>query len=102
MPFFPFCLCNLYVLAYTTWSGPTIKPVFNSHRIPALEIEGQISAVSFMVGNTQGGLDDNYAAWSLELKKSAEAGERVFGVCFDGSDLVGVNVSLSAHNRDSI
>jgi hypothetical protein len=36
------------------WTGPSIKPVFNPAGISAFSINGQTSAPSFLVGNTQG------------------------------------------------
>jgi hypothetical protein len=46
------------------------------HVLQAFSVDGVLSAPTFLVGNTQGGLDDNYAAWSIEIKSAAAQGVR--------------------------
>lgn len=85
----------------TVWSGPRVRPVFNSQGLSALEIDGVLSAPGVLVGNTQGGLVDNWADWAVELESAGSAGVRIFGICPSGTDL-GPVVQLSAHTRSMI
>lgn len=78
-----------------SWTGPNVTPIFTSSGVSSLVIDGFQSAPSFLVGNTQGGLDDDFAAWTVELRHARAAGVRIFGVCPDGSDLLGPTTILS-------
>jgi hypothetical protein len=79
-----------------------VRPAFNSWGISAIEIDGSATAPHFLVGNTQGGLDDDYAAWAIELKHAADSGVRIFGICPSGEDLLGPTVQLSNHTRQMV
>ena len=83
------------------WTGPAIKPVFSQQGgVAALSIDGKVSAAGWLVGNTQGGLDDNFASWEAEITHAAKAGVRIFGICPDGQDLLGHPTPLlSNHTR---
>ena len=84
----------------SAWSGPLVRPVFSRGGISALSIDGSVSAASWLVGNTQGGLNDDFASWAVELAGAARAGVRIFGICPDGSDLLGgPEAVLSNHTR---
>ena len=85
----------------TAWTGPEIKPVFSQQGgVAALSIDGKVSAAGWLVGNTQGGLDDNFANWEAEITHAAKAGVRIFGICPDGQDLLGQPTPvLSNHTR---
>ena len=57
----------------------------------------------WIVGNTQGGLTDDFAAWDVELTKASGAGIRLFGICTAGSDLLSFpEVLLTNHTRAMI
>jgi hypothetical protein len=60
-----YCLYPLALMACTTgsWSGPTVRTAFSHHGgLSALSIDGHLSSAGWLVGNTQGGLDDNYVS----------------------------------------
>ena len=84
------------------WSGPTVTPVLNAAGVSGFSVDGAVSAPSFLVGNTQGGLDDDLAAWRVELLAARGAGVRLFGVCTDGTDLLGPVTVLSNRTRAMI
>ena len=85
------------------WSGPTVRPVWNAHGVSAFSVDGAASAPGFLVGNTQGGLDDDWPSWAVELQHGRQAGVRIFGVCTDGSDLLSFpQVQLSNHTKQMV
>jgi hypothetical protein len=92
----------LFVAVVVAWSGPRVRPVFNAFGISAIEIDGAATAPHFLVGNTQGGLDDDYSAWAIELKHASDSGVQIFGICPDGTDLLGPNVQLSNKTRSMV
>ena len=47
------------------WSGPDVRPVFSAGGISGLSINGAVGAATWLVGNTQGGLDDDFASWEV-------------------------------------
>ena len=63
--------------AVASWTGPHIRPVFNAQGLSALSIDSMISAPGFIVGNTQGGLKDEWANWAVELESAKAAGVRI-------------------------
>ena len=80
-----------------------VRPIWNANGVSALSIDGQISAPGFIVGNTQGGLADDWAAWQVELTQAAAAGVRIFGICIDGSDLLSFpEAVLTNHTRQMV
>lgn len=96
-------LTLLSLQAAATWTGPSVEPVWNAAGVSALSIDGQASAPGFLVGNTQGGLKDDWAAWDVELRHAAAAGVRIFGICTDGSDLLSQpEVMLANHTRQMV
>ena len=96
-------LTVLLPLTAATWTGPSVSPVWNADGVSALSIDGEVSAPGFLVGNTQGGLADDWAAWDVELRHAAAAGVRIFGVCTDGSDLLSQpQVVLANRTRDMV
>ena len=63
------------------WSGPRVAPAFTPSGVAAITIDGVASAPSYLVGNTQGGLDDDLPAWRVELLHAREAsGDEWHGV----------------------
>ena len=85
-----------------TWTGPRVTPTFTQAGIASISINGVAAAPHFLVGNTQGGLDDDFAAWAVELGHARAAGVRIFGICTDGSDLLGPATTLTNHTRQMI
>jgi hypothetical protein len=101
------CLCTIGALlalsSAAAWSGPEVRPTWNAHGVSALSIDGELSAPGFIVGNTQGGLHDDWAAWEVELTHAAAAGVRIFGICTDGSDLLSFpDAVLTNHTRQMV
>ena len=47
------------------WSGPVVRPVFSAGGISGLSINGAVGAATWLVGNTQGGLDDDFLSWEV-------------------------------------
>ena len=56
------------------WSGPRVEPVWNAAGVSALAVDGVVSAPGWLVGNTQGGLNDDFASWAVEVRRAADAG----------------------------
>ena len=50
----------------------------------------------------QGGLDDDLAAWRVEIASAAAQGVRLFGVCTNGADLAGPTVTVTPRTRAMI
>jgi hypothetical protein len=89
--------------AVAGWTGPEVHPRWNTAGVSALSIDGSLSAPGFIVGNTQGGLTDDWAAWEVELSHAAAAGVRIFGICTDGSDLLSFpGAVLTQHTRQMV
>ena len=98
-------VCGKFMQAdgQSAWSGPDVRPVWNAHGVSGLSVDGEVSAPGFLVGNTQGGLADDWAAWKVELTNAAAAGVKVFGICTDGSDLLSFpDVVLANHTRQMV
>ena len=68
------------------WSSPAVKVAHNSHGISAFDIDGEISAPGFLVGNidsAQGNITMDHANWKYTVKLAAKAGVRIFGISCD-------------------
>ena len=96
-------LALLAPLAGSSWSGPSVWPTWNAQGVSAFSIDGAKSAPGFLVGNTQGSLDDDWPSWAVELQHGRKAGLRIFGVCPDGSDLLRLpQAQLSNHTKQMV